>query len=258
MNKAIPVEAVTMTTPRIDPRFKLGLALAWLVAALVLGVVLITDGLYNPQNFTITRITLTGDAPHVDREGLRQSVVEMIDGNYFSLDTDQIVLALGKLPWVEKVRLRRRWPDTLMINIEEHQPIAVWGDDKWLTTTGKLVSLPLPENVALPQLNGPLERAEEMWSRYRSWSSLFAGNGMRLSSMELSRQHLYTLGLEYTSRSAGTARGFTMILSQSNADQQLKAFLESRRQSLIDYPGMITTVDLRYPSGFSVSHYEPE
>ena len=81
---------------------------------------------------------------------------------------------------------------------------------------------------------------------------------MRLGSMNLSRQHLYTLGLEYTSRSAGTARGFTMILSESNADSQLSAFLESRRQSLIEYPGLIKTVDLRYPSGFSVSHHEPE
>ena len=43
-----------------------------------------------------------------------------------------------------------------------------------------------------------------------------------------------------------------------DSDQQLRTFLEARRQSLIESPGQIKTVDLRYPSGFSVSHYEPE
>jgi cell division protein FtsQ len=243
---------------RVDPKLKLLLGLAGLLVGLGLFAVVVTDGLYNPRQFNINRITLSGDAAHVDRAGLQQSVVEMIDGNYFSLDSNKIIEAIHALPWIEKVRLRRQWPDTLMIDIEEYQPIALWGEDRWLTTTGKLVTLPLPSNIALPQLDGPPGEADTLWPKYQEWSSLFAQNGLRLHNLSLSRQHLYTLKIAYTSRQEKSIKGFTMILSDLNADSQLRAFLESRRQALIEYPGLIKTVDLRYPSGFSVSLYEPE
>ncbi len=247
-----------MPVLRIDPKLRLFLGLAGLLAGMGLFVLLVTDGLYNPRHFNINKITLSGDAAHVDRASLRQSVVEMINGNYFSLDSNKIIEAIHALPWIEKVRLRRQWPDTLMIDIEEYQPIALWGEDRWLTTTGKLVTLPLPSNIALPQLNGPDGEVDRLWPKYQEWSTLFARNGLQLRNLSLSRQHLYTLNIVYTSRHEKSIKGFTMILSDLNADSQLRAFLESRRQALIEYPGLIKTVDLRYPSGFSVSLYEPE
>lgn len=258
MLKTMPANTVAIPTVRLDPKLRFWLGLAGLLVVFVLSVILITDGLYNPRHFNISRIALSGDAAHVDRVSLRQSVVEMIDGNYFSVDTGKIIKALHALPWVEKVRLRRQWPDTLMINIEEHQPIARWGEEKWLTTTGKLVSLPLPANIVLPQLSGPIAQVDRVWPKYQKWAALFARYGIRLRSMNLSRQHLYTLNLEYTTRRDNLVKGFSMILSESNSDQQLNAFLESRRLALIEYPGLIKTVDLRYPSGFSISRYEPE
>jgi len=130
MTKAMTIDTHLMPTLRIDPMLRLGLGLAGLVVALAMLVVLIMDGLYNPRHFNISKITLSGEAAHVDRDSLRKSVVELIDGNYFSLDANKITKSLHTLPWVEKVRLRRKWPDTLMIDIEEYQPIALWGQDK--------------------------------------------------------------------------------------------------------------------------------
>jgi len=242
----------------INPKLNYWLALMGVFIVLTLMAILVTDRLYNQQKFNIRKITLTGDAAHVDRAGLQQSVARMIKGNYFSLNSEEIIQAVAELPWVEKVRLRRRWPDTLMIDVEEYQPIALWGEDRWLTTSGKIVALPLPKNIVLPQLGGPSSAAEQVWNTYQKWSKKFAQNGIRLRKMKLSKQHLYTLTLEYTTRMIDSARGFEMILAEKNAEQQLSAFLISRRQSLIELPGQIKTVDMRYPSGFSISRYEPE
>ena len=242
----------------IDPRVRIGLSLLGLVLLLGLGTLLVTDHLYNQEQFNIRKITLTGDAAHVDRKQLQASVVEMIEGNYFSLNDTKIAEAISELPWVDTVRLRRQWPDTLMIDIEEYQPIAHWGDAQWLTTTGKLVTLPLASNVVLPQLDGPLNSADRVWETYQKWSALFARNGIRLRKMRLSKQHLYNLKLEYTTYQENAPRGFDMVLAEGNADQQLVTFLSSRRQALIDFPRQIKTVDLRYTSGFSISRHEPE
>lgn len=252
------ITAPALTGNRIDPGLRLWLGLLGLVLILVLCSVLITDRLYNQEQFNIRKITLTGDAAHVDREQLQTSVVKMIEGNYFSLNSDSIVKTISTLPWVDTVRLRREWPDTLTIDIQEYQPIAHWGEEQWLTTTGKLVTLPLARNVVLPQLDGPLNSVDRVWETYRKWSALFAQNGIRLRNMKLSKQHLYTLKLEYTTFQENAPRGFEMVLAQDNADQQLVTFLSSRRQALIDYPRRIKTVDLRYTSGFSISRYEPD
>ena len=242
----------------IDSRLRLWLGLLGLVVLMVLGTLLITDRLYNPEQFNIRKITLTGDAAHVDRKRLQASVVEMIEGNYFSLDSKGIVDAISSLPWVDTVRLRRQWPDMLTIDIQEYQPIAHWGDEQWLTTTGKLVTLPLAKNIVLPQLDGPVNSVDDVWETYQKWSILFAQNGIRLRNMKLSKQHLYTLNLEYTTFQENAPKGFEMILAEDNADQQLLTFLSSRRQALIEYPRLIKVVDLRYTSGFSISHHEPE
>lgn len=253
-------EVMTPASPvnSIGPRVRLWLGLLGLVLLLVLGSVLITDRLYNQEQFNIRKITLTGDAAHVDRKQLQTSVIEMIEGNYFSLNSASIVETILTLPWVDTVRLRRQWPDTLTIDIEEYQPIAHWGEEQWLTTTGKLVSLPLARNVVLPQLEGPQNSVDRVWESYQKWSALFAQNGIRLRKMKLSKQHLYNLKLEYTTHQENAPKGFEMILLEDNADQQLVTFLSSRRQALIEFPRLIKTVDLRYTSGFSISRYEPE
>lgn len=243
---------------RIQHRVRLWLGLLGLLLLLVLVSVVITDRMYNQEQFNIRKITLTGDAAHVDRKQLQTSVVDMIKGNYFSLNSANIAKAISSLPWVDTVRLRRQWPDTLMIDIEEYQPIAHWGEEQWLTTTGKLVTLPLARNVVLPQLDGPQNSVDRVWETYQKWSALFARNGIRLRKMKLSKQHLYILNLEYTTYQENAPKGFEMILAEDNGDQQLQIFLSSRSQALIEFPRLIKTVDLRYPSGFSVSRYEPD
>ena len=75
------------------------LGLLGLLLVLVMGSVLITDRLYNQEQFNIKKITLTGDAAHVDRQQLQTSVIEMIEGNYFSLNSASIVETILTLPW---------------------------------------------------------------------------------------------------------------------------------------------------------------
>ena len=258
MSKSTDKTQNTGASAVIDPRFKLGASLISLACLLAVGATLLADHLHNPEHFNIRKIALTGDAAHVDRKVLKQSVIDAIEGNYFSLDAQKIIKVVQALPWVETVSLRRRWPETLMIDIEEYQPIAIWGKDRWLTTSGKLVKLPLPKNVVLPHLSGPGNELDKVWPKYQQWSTQFARLGLSLRSMHLSKQHLYTVKLDYTSHVAGSAQGFEMILAESNADQQMTAFLSSYRQSLIDTPGRIKMVDLRYPSGFSISQHEVE
>lgn len=45
--------------------------------------------------------------------------------NIFALDLDRVCTRIRDLPWIRRVRAARRVPDTLVLEVEEHEPVAV-------------------------------------------------------------------------------------------------------------------------------------
>ena len=37
---------------------------------------------------------------------------------------------MDALPWVERADVRKQWPDTLEVQLQEHEPFAFWGQDR--------------------------------------------------------------------------------------------------------------------------------
>lgn len=212
---------------------------------------LLIDRLYRPAAFQIKEIVLTGNPQHVEEQAMREAVVEALKGNYFSIDMAAIHEAVDdQFPWVDEVSIRRRWPDTLMIDIVEHKPVAKCSDGKLLTTQGELIDLPQVDEVWLPVLSAPSEKMKFVYGQYKAWAPAFSKQGLRLVELKLSAQHLWTLSVEVLGQLQ--TKSFEMVLLESNSASQLDTFLKSIRQNLIGHPSGIGRVDLRYSSGFSI------
>jgi cell division protein FtsQ len=78
----------------------------------------------------VKHVVFTEPLPHTKRGEVEQVLPAALKGNFFSLNLDAVRGALEKLPWVRKVAVRRQWPDRLEISIEEHKPVARWGDGR--------------------------------------------------------------------------------------------------------------------------------
>ncbi len=91
----------------------------------------------------------------------------------FSADPEKIRAAVGALPFVREVRVRRRWPDRLEIRVREHRPVALFYLDRlYLVDEQGAVLAPVPENESLdyPLINGV---TPEQWrKRPRVWRQL--------------------------------------------------------------------------------------
>ena len=56
------------------------------------------------------------------------------------LDFSLLTNELYKNTWVYAFQSKKRWPNRYDINIREHQPIAKWGEKKYLTHSGMLIN----------------------------------------------------------------------------------------------------------------------
>jgi cell division protein FtsQ len=81
--------------------------------------------------FTVTRVELRGlnrmDAATITKAALDQPSLAMP-----LIDLDAIRARLMEFKWVKEARVHRRLPDTLVVEIEERVPVAVWQHNRQL------------------------------------------------------------------------------------------------------------------------------
>src|SRR4051812_39074652 len=78
--------------------------------------------------FPVTQIELTHPLANTTRAEIEAAVRAHITGNFFALAPAQVRAGLEALPWVRRASVRRVWPDALEVTLEEHVPLARWGD----------------------------------------------------------------------------------------------------------------------------------
>lgn len=218
-------------------------------------------------------VQLSAPLQHVAAAEVEEALAGRLRGNFFSLSVEGAREALERLPWVRHANVRRVWPNSLEISLEEQRPVARWGDSgsEWVNVYGEVFAatwLPsaargrtLPPSVergrtlprveesgkALPRLKGPSGTSAQLLQRYGESSDMLAGIGLRPVAMTLSARQALEMDL---------ANGMKLKLgreqNRSSASARLQRFIEI-------YPSVVakrnpppSVVDLRYPNGFAV------
>jgi cell division protein FtsQ len=199
----------------------------------------------------VKQVVFAEPLPHTRRGEVEQILPGSLKGNFFSLNLEMVRGSLEKLPWVRKVDVRRIWPAKLEIRIEEHKPVARWGEarSELVNSYGEVFVAGLPENEAseLPQLFGPLGTAQDVLKHYGEFVGAFATVGEKPVQVTLSPRLAWQLKLQ---------NGMLVDIGR----EQIKAPVGVRLQRFIDiYPETVAkravrpaVVDLRYPNGFAM------
>jgi len=188
---------------------------------------------------------------HTRRLEIEQALPPVLKGNFFSLNLETVRAALERLPWVRKVEVRRIWPARLEVRVEEHRPLARWGEARGelVNSYGEVfAAVPVAEElVALPLLYGPQGTAPEVLKHYGELVGLFKAIGERPVQVTLSPRLAWQLKL---------ANGMVVDVGR----EQPKAPVGTRLERFIEvYPETVgkrvvrpAVVDLRYPNGFAM------
>ena len=199
----------------------------------------------------VRHVVFADALPHTKRGEIEQVLPQALKGNFFSLNLEAVRGALEKLPWVRKVEVRRHWPDKLEISVEEHKPVARWGEGRGelVNSYGEVFAALLPDadGGALPLLFGPAGTAPEVLKEYGELVDAFAKVGEKPVQVTLSPRLAWQLKLQ---------NGMVVDVGR----EQPKSPVAARLVRFIDvYPELVAkravrpaVVDLRYPNGFAM------
>lgn len=188
---------------------------------------------------------------HVNSSTIKGTAVPRIKGNFFTADLDNVRLAFEAVPWVRRVAVRREWPDTLIVSLEEHVPLGTWGEDgRLLSVKGDVFIANLAEaeeDGALREFSGPDGSEKDVVARFNELCDWFKPIELKPDSVQLSGRYAWTVKLD---------NGMTVALGR----EQSSTTLRERVDRLIGiYPKLmeslrnrIERVDMRYPNGLAL------
>lgn len=191
--------------------------------------------------FPLREVKIEGELDHVTQEQLKLIVGKHLRGNFFTLNLVQARTAFEKLPWVRSVSVRRRWPDTLEVAVEEHHALARWGNIALVNSYGELFHA--ASDGDLPVFYGPGDGVREVALHYQAYGEILQPTGMQVTQLALSPRRAWQIG---------TGNGMVIELGREHMEDRLRKFVRVYAQTLGGLDVRVAYADLRYPNGFAV------
>ena len=191
--------------------------------------------------FALHRIDVRGELRHVSEDSVSLVANRGVRGNFFTVELDEVRAAFEKLPWVREARVSRRWPDTLIVELVEHVPLARWNDRDLVSAEGE--AFKASADAALPRLSGLEGSAREVVEAYKAYGETLAPLGLRVEELSLSPRRAWRLK---------TDSGLEIALGRKDAAQRLDRFVRHYREISERLGAAPAYVDLRYADGFAV------
>ncbi len=186
---------------------------------------------------------------HVNRALLRSAGAARLEGNFFTVDLAAVRVSFEQVPWVRRAQVRRIWPNTLRVGIEEHQPLAIWQDGRLVNRQGELFAANVAEaeaEGALLEFAGPPGSEGEVTRRWHELREQLAPLAVAPEALTLSARYAWSARLD---------NGTVLLLGREQglpiAERIARwVALQPTVQSRLNRE--IAAVDLRYPNGFAI------
>lgn len=170
--------------------------IAYLVNSLSILLLLISLAYYATHNwFKVKRIIIEGNMKHVTPVQLTYIANNKLHGTFFTLNIEELKEQFETLPWVKKVVLKREFPHTIIVHVDEYNAVARIGDEDLLADDGEVFD-GADDNVNLPTLYVSSDKAEEAYGKYKEIESVIIKHNDRIVNLWMSDPRIITVATE--------------------------------------------------------------
>jgi len=232
------------------PQAKFSRALYTLVLGvlLFLGVAACTWQELRPGAEHNRRLYVIGTLQHVNPEQVANAARAHLGKGFFEVEVAAIQEAVGALPWVGGVSVHRRWPDAVVVRVQEHHPVARWGKQA-LISDQEIVFTPPEGSVSddMVHLDGPQGSGATVLKMFPELQTIAKRGNREIAALSLDARGSWQATLK---------DGLELRLGRVNPEQRLHGFVTQ----LLNHTGPALSkrletagyVDLRYTDGFAV------
>ncbi|WP_041420898.1 cell division protein FtsQ/DivIB [Sideroxydans lithotrophicus] len=191
--------------------------------------------------FPLRTVELTAVPQQVPTEMLEQVVHEQVSGNFFTVDLERTRQAFEKLPWVRKVSVRRKFPWSLEVEVEEQVALAHWNGTELVNTHGEVFEGKTGQ--VLPVFVGQPDTSLQVTQMYDELNAVLQPIRQQIAQINLSPRYAWQVKL---------GSGLVLELGREEMQQRLKRFVAVYPYSMAALGQKVSHVDLRYRNGFAV------
>jgi cell division protein FtsQ len=189
-------------------------------------------------------ISMDGSFQRVSPGQIEKAVAPFANAGFMSANLDDIQRAVEALPWVDRARIARRWPNSLRVTVTEQTAAARWGESGLLNTRGELfIKSATHVPAELPRLSGPDGTEAQVAQRYLSVSGRMLEAGMRIAALRLDDRGAWEMDLD---------SGVTIRLGRRDVEERIDRFIRTASQVIAHRMTEINYVDMRYSNGFAI------
>jgi cell division protein FtsQ len=204
--------------------------------------------------FALRGITVLGDVEHNNDVTLRANVVTKFTGNFFTADLGRVRSAFESVPWVRLASVQREFPNRLRVTLQEHKPVAYWGDDgeqRMVNSFGEVFEANVGDldDDKMPRLSGPDSQSQQVLFMYLALEPAFKALSLPLDSLALTDRGSWRAKL---------AHGAVIELGRGSVDevmvrvQRVSQTLAQVTQKLGRKVSAIESADLRHDNGYAL------
>lgn len=197
----------------------------------------------------IENVEIESSYENISLHDIKQKVVSVLEGGYFTVDLEIIRNALLGMPWVENASIRRQWPSGLYIKVIEKQAVAYWGADELLSSRGEVFApITIQRDMSLPKLSGPEGLQNKVWEFLAEIGENFEGMGFEVKRLVFDERRSWTMAIA----SEEMTDEIIVKLGREDTASRLNRFVRVFSNDTAVNMSVIAVIDLRYPNGFSL------
>ena len=193
----------------------------------------------------VNNIVVNGELNYLARPAMQELVIAELNHDFVNIDITAMQLALEENPWIDSASVRRVWPDTLRLDIQEQRPIAKWSNSGFINAKGEIIRTNHVDLLdGLPEFTGREDMSEEIAEWYIKTTELFDRFGLQITGIEIDDKNEWVLNLNNT---------FKLYLGSDHIQKKLDNFQYIYENKLAAEQDIIESVDMRYKNALAVS-----
>ena len=215
-----------------------------IIFVFLLPLILIGLVTYDNFNQSIDRVVINGEFNYLSERDVIDLIDENVQTGFLTLNLPDLNRKIVEQDWIRSSSIRRSWPATLIVNIEEEIPVARWGERQLLNNVGDYIDVINKDSVShLPVIFSQAGDTKEIIKIYQLISELLGPVGLRIDEVESDNAGSWTLTV---------LSDIKIILGRDQLLEKLQRLQSVWMAELSSQEKNINVIDLRYPNGLAV------